>query len=65
MMRRYVSLVTVAAAVFVWSAVKPHDYFTWFLLTTERKEITEIILVYGSLIAKNLSLTLCFSCSLW
>lgn len=30
-MRRFAALVAVAVAVFVWSAIKPHDYFTWFL----------------------------------
>src|SRR5688572_1402733 len=31
MNRTHLSLLLVVAAVFVWSAIKPHDYFTWIL----------------------------------
>src|ERR1041384_7495741 len=29
--RRVLMLLGVVACVFVWSAIRPHDYFTWFL----------------------------------
>ncbi len=29
--RFFIALIAIFGAVFVWSAIKPHDYFTWFL----------------------------------
>jgi putative membrane protein len=30
-MRFFIGLLAIFGAVFAWSAIKPHDYFTWFL----------------------------------